>query len=375
MADFEAGNAELVSKELADVFKDPKVTTEEFLYDYRNAVGVMLCLYLDLKTKSGLSPSDNIGKVLGVVKSWRWHEGTGEVIFAYSLLLQAISHSDNELGEIARMCQSDMIEALSDYSKLVDRSKDFSWKLLTVTYLDVKVKAQIFDLLKDRIGTMRQLAESAQIEVLASLLWALTKFNSSDFSELAEQISKILLLQIREVKVLSVDPDFVQRFVSAIRLAKEGLVGQAKQVLKLVEDYSDDRLTVDLATVNVGMPSLSILAKAKIALVGAGYYRPFMLSTKQRDIYEAIHTAEKNGLRYIRRQELAAGLVAGCIALLIGVQVLVNALTIGLFANLGVSILILTAYGDIAWAIWTEGAITKKSILNAIHRIADAVGR
>ena len=368
MSEYESGNTGLATKQLADVLMDPQIATEEFLYDYRNAVGTMLGLFLTHKVGNWDTFAELQNRTLEIVKKWRWHDYTGEVIFAYSLLLGVLSPSSPELKEIASMCLSQTEEAMNNNSSLLDNAKDVSWKILTLTYFDKKIRSEVSDFLKDRKAVLNQLV-SAQIEVLAPLLWAFTSFDHQEFSDLEEKIAKNLLSQIRELKDSSLDPDFFQRFVNAIGLAKEGLVDQAKQTLKLVEDYSDNRLTVDLATVNIGIPRLSVLAKSKIALVKSGFYKPFMLSSRQEDVYEQIQTADKTGLKYLRKYEFAAGLIGGGLLLLFGLYALARTFDFNWLSSIATLILVLGTYSDLAWGVWKEGALTKHSILRAARRI------
>ena len=187
--------------------------------------------------------------------------------------------------------------------------------------------------------------------------------------DLRDKMVQRLQGQLEDMAEFSIDPGVFEQLIGAIQLAKEGFLAQAKAQFAGVEDYSDGKLTINLASMSIGMPRVSSLAKAKIALLKAGLIHPFMLSSNQHDLYQKMLTAEASGEKYVRSYELGIGLVAGggvVLALALGTIDSVAALS---GYESGIIAISLGVYADIAWGIWTEGAVTRHSLSRALRRI------
>jgi hypothetical protein len=68
MSVYEAGNADEAARQVVDILKDPRILKTEFLYDYRNTVGVLLSLFLTRKANLGGSLSELSNNILFIVK-------------------------------------------------------------------------------------------------------------------------------------------------------------------------------------------------------------------------------------------------------------------------------------------------------------------
>jgi hypothetical protein len=376
-SEYESGNKEKAASYLVDLNKHPETASVDYLYNYKNSVGVMLTLYLAKRLNAFEYDDSLVRKVLTTIKDWRWHDGTGEVIFAYALLLNEVSHADAELDEVRDMCANLLKEILPDYEKIARKANDMAFGLLVLEYLRKGDEEDPTIWLEKSEEGLNRLVEFAQLETLSVMLWAAclskSRRGSAFLANFVEVVSRKVQAQIEELERLSVDPEIVERLIEAIQLAKEGLVSHAKEKLSLIEAYSNDRLTVNLSDLNVGSPRVAALAKARIALVKSGFYRPFMLSSDQDALYRKILTAEEGGTYYVRKHEFGAWLVAG--------GVLTAAAMIEVAAYLALSATVATGlffaglwiYSDLAWGVWTEGAITRHSVSRVFRRIQESL--
>ena len=372
MSEFETDNTEHAAAQLVDLSRYPRVSTKEFLFDYRNAIGTMLMHYLIKKARPSIFDREGASQVLDVVREWRWHESTGEVMFAYSLLSKE-GITDSETKELVNLCKSGIQEALSNDLDRSSESNELGWKLLTLNLLDEQASKEMFMWIGTHIGNLEDMIERLQMDALSPLLWAYSAFGNRSPREVIEslvpEIARRLLGQVREVQDLSFDPELVTKLVTAMQLAKEGLIGQAKHELGMVVAYEDGKLSLDLSTLNVGLPRISYLSKAKIALTMAGFYHPFMLSSGERELYHQILIARNHGTKFVRKYELGIGLLAGGAVVSVLAADMATAFNLTGWIQWTIVGLALGAYSDVAWGVWNEGAITRQSLGLALRRI------
>ena len=135
-ADLESGNPARAASVLVDFTRYPSIATESFLYDFRNAVGAMTNLYVARRAGSGSFSPRIAREVLSVVKGLRWHDKTGEVLLAYSLLLMEVSPKKEEIAELVEACSKTVKESLPNLEQLARDAKDVSFCLLALSYLE-----------------------------------------------------------------------------------------------------------------------------------------------------------------------------------------------------------------------------------------------
>jgi hypothetical protein len=372
-ADLESGNPGKAASSILDPPKYPSVATEAFLYDYRNAVGAMTALYVAQRTRSASFSATTARRILSLIKGLRWHDRTGEVLFAYSLLLSELSPSKEEIAELVEMCSTAVKESLLSLEQLAREASDWSFCLLALSYIAKSKSDEFVGWIEASRAGAERIVETAQIETLAVLLWALCNLEprpeASCLRDLREKIVQRLQGQLQDMAEFSIDPGVFEQLISAIQLAKEGFLPQAKEQFAGIEEFTDGRLTLNLGSMGIGMPKVSSLAKAKIGLLKAGFLRPYMLSSNQLDLYQKVLSAEASGQKYVRRYELAAGLLAGGAAVLALALSATGAITFLSGYEVEIAFISLGVYADVAWGIWTEGAVTKHSLSRVVRRL------
>lgn len=319
----------------------------DFLFDYRRAVGVALGAFiLRKKIKSFKELLSKISQIL--FESSRDSE-IGELVGASFLFVKYLS-KDEELKKKLESLMKEIIEKSFERKRFEQYYRD----ILYIAFFSALADQNLYIEILDRLRRNEQLIEYIEndLEAMALLL-----FTVSRLSMKRNGVDTALKEWAREKRdEWAPELHNLANEIGIYHWIQRNIIFQG-----LFASYTEE------SSQDIESPYLNICSKVTLALVEAGYERPFTLSKYEYDVYLQIKGEIKRYKR-VRKIELVFLFLCTELSVFLLYRFFLPTI-IPIMFNLKACILALTIVGILLYSVWKYGQVpihVLKDILNHI---------